>query len=68
MHTQIWDLRMYKNNVSQYPHIDEIKQTFLDGGLVAIPTETVYGLGANARNEKQSKISMLQKDVRQIIR
>ena len=28
MHTQIWDLRMYKNNVSQYPHIDEIKQTF----------------------------------------
>ncbi|OMG44744.1 translation factor Sua5, partial [Paenibacillus macerans] len=38
--------------VSQYPHIDEIKQTFLDGGLVAIPTETVYGLGANARNEE----------------
>lgn len=52
MHTQIWDLRMYKNNVNQYPHIDEIKQTFLDGGLVAIPTETVYGLGANARNEE----------------
>ena len=51
MHTQIWDLRMYKNNVSQYPHIDEIKQTFL-----------------MLETKKQSKISMLQKDVRQIIR
>ena len=68
MHTQIWDLRMYKNNVSQYPHIDEIKQTFLDGGLVAIPTETVYGLVRMLETKKQSKTSMLQKDARPIIR
>ena len=61
MHTQIWDLRMYKNNVSQYPHIDEIKQTFLDGGLVAIPTETVYGLVRMLETKKQSKTSMLQR-------
>ena len=28
--------------------IDEAAQIILDGGLVAFPTETVYGLGANA--------------------
>ena len=30
--------------------IDEAVQTLRDGGLVAFPTETVYGLGADARN------------------
>ncbi len=29
---------------------DEAVQTLRDGGLVAFPTETVYGLGADARN------------------
>lgn len=52
MKTQIWDLRKYEKDVAKYPKINEIKETILNGGLVAIPTETVYGLGANARNEK----------------
>ncbi|MFZ4061662.1 MAG: L-threonylcarbamoyladenylate synthase [Polynucleobacter sp.] len=30
--------------------IDEAVQTLRDGGLVAFPTETVYGLGADAKN------------------
>lgn len=30
--------------------INEAVQTLWDGGLVAFPTETVYGLGADARN------------------
>ncbi len=30
--------------------INEAVQTLRDGGLVAFPTETVYGLGADARN------------------
>lgn len=30
--------------------IENAAQTILDGGLVAFPTETVYGLGANALN------------------
>lgn len=32
-------------------HIDTAAQTLENGGLVAIPTETVYGLAANALNE-----------------
>ncbi|MFO0356345.1 MAG: L-threonylcarbamoyladenylate synthase [Sphingobacteriaceae bacterium] len=32
-------------------HIDTAAQTLENGGLVAIPTETVYGLAANAINE-----------------
>ena len=31
--------------------INEAVQTLRDGGLVAFPTETVYGLGADARNQ-----------------
>jgi L-threonylcarbamoyladenylate synthase len=32
--------------------IEEAAQIIRDGGLVAFPTETVYGLGADARNAK----------------
>ncbi|HMR57241.1 MAG TPA: Sua5/YciO/YrdC/YwlC family protein, partial [Cyclobacteriaceae bacterium] len=32
--------------------ITRAQQLLLDGHLVAIPTETVYGLAANALNEK----------------
>ena len=30
-------------------------QILIDGGLVAFPTETVYGLGANALDEEAAK-------------
>lgn len=33
-------------------NVDRAARTILEGGLVAIPTETVYGLAANAMNEK----------------
>lgn len=52
MNTQVWDIRQYKDDVLQFPYLNDIKETILDGGLVAIPTETVYGLGADARNEE----------------
>ena len=32
--------------------IEEAAQTIVNGGIVAFPTETVYGLGANALDEK----------------
>ena len=32
-------------------HIENAAQVLLDGGVIAYPTETVYGLGANAMNE-----------------
>lgn len=35
--------------------INEAVQTLRDGGLVAFPTETVYGLGADAKNAKAIK-------------
>jgi L-threonylcarbamoyladenylate synthase len=38
------------NSPQLHAVIDEAVQTLRDGGLVAFPTETVYGLGADARN------------------
>lgn len=35
--------------------LQEAAQILRDGGLVAFPTETVYGLGANALNEEAAK-------------
>lgn len=52
METKIWDLRTYRNDINQSPDIQEIKDTVINGGLVALPTETVYGLGADATNQK----------------
>ena len=40
---------IYKNNPD---NIRKAAQTILNGGLVAFPTETVYGLGANVYNAK----------------
>ena len=40
---------IYKNSQDT---ISKAAKTILDGGLVAFPTETVYGLGANAYNAK----------------
>ena len=67
VNTQIWDLRKYEENVVKYPKLNEIKETLLNDGLVAIPTETVYGLGANARNEHAEEKYMKLKDVLLII-
>ncbi|WP_422000216.1 L-threonylcarbamoyladenylate synthase [Reyranella sp.] len=33
-------------------HVEEAARLIRDGGLVAFPTETVYGLGADATNER----------------
>ena len=35
--------------------IAEAKQIIFDGGVVAIPTETVYGLGGNAFDDQAVK-------------
>lgn len=52
MKTNLWDMRQYQNAPLDYPELDKIKQIYQDGGLIAIPTETVYGLGADARNQQ----------------
>lgn len=38
-----------------YPQMEEIGAIIRDGGLVAFPTETVYGLGGDAFNPESSK-------------
>lgn len=43
-----------KNHVKD-EELLEAAQILRDGGLVAFPTETVYGLGANALNEEAAK-------------
>ena len=50
--TKIWDVREYNEDIQQYPKINEIKDIVLNGGLIGLPTETVYGLAANATDEE----------------
>ncbi len=50
--TKIWDVREYNEDLQQYPKINEIKDIVLNGGLIGLPTETVYGLAANATDEE----------------
>lgn len=50
--TKIWDVREYNEDLQQYPKINEVKDIVLNGGLIGLPTETVYGLAANAKDEQ----------------
>ncbi|MEZ2095967.1 Sua5/YciO/YrdC/YwlC family protein, partial [Staphylococcus aureus] len=52
MDTKIWDVREYNEDLQQYPKINELKDIVLNGGLIGLPTETVYGLAANATDEE----------------
>ncbi len=56
-----------KNNIDPEV-IEEAGNILKNGGLVAFPTETVYGLGADALKEEQRRRLMLQKAVHRIIR
>lgn len=49
-------------------NIEAAAKIIRDGGLLAIPTETVYGLGADALNEDAVLRIFLAKAVRRIIR
>jgi len=41
----------FKNDIKKY-ELDEVSNTLKNGKLVIFPTETVYGIGANALDEK----------------
>lgn len=47
--------------------VKELGAVIRRGGLVAFPTETVYGLGGNALDGEAAKKSMRPKDARRII-
>ncbi len=46
------DLRMEVISNPTQVNIEKAAKALIDGQLVAFPTETVYGLGADATNEK----------------
>lgn len=48
-------IRIIKNLQEDNEWISEAANIIKDGGIVAFPTETVYGLGANALNEEAVK-------------
>ncbi|UXR50786.1 L-threonylcarbamoyladenylate synthase [Staphylococcus simulans] len=52
MMTKTWDLRNQLQTEQGQRALNEISDIYHAGGLVAIPTETVYGLGANACDDQ----------------
>jgi L-threonylcarbamoyladenylate synthase len=54
-----------ENNIDKIP-IEEAGEVLREGGLVAFPTETVYGLGANALDENAVKKYLRQREDRKI--
>ncbi|MEK3888518.1 L-threonylcarbamoyladenylate synthase [Bacillus sp. FSL K6-3431] len=52
MKTIQWIVDKYEDNISTYPQIKEAAQFLNDNEVIAFPTETVYGLGANAKSDE----------------
>ncbi|MCJ7840562.1 L-threonylcarbamoyladenylate synthase [Lederbergia sp. NSJ-179] len=52
MNTIHWSVEKNVDNLDRYPQIVEAAQYLSDDQVVAFPTETVYGLGANAYSDK----------------
>lgn len=48
MHTILWVVKMNVDNLPTYPQIVKAASLLKEGETIAFPTETVYGLGANA--------------------
>ncbi len=55
LETYVWDVRKYVHNLQSYPQINQIVEGYQQNELIALPTETVYGLGANAKDEQAVK-------------
>ena len=49
------DIIKFKGNGKDKIYLKKISQTLRDGGLVVLPTETVYGLGGNGLNKRACK-------------
>jgi L-threonylcarbamoyladenylate synthase len=57
MKTNVWKVDKYVDNLENNPQIMDAAQVLRQNEVVALPTETVYGLGGNAKNyEAVSKI------------
>jgi L-threonylcarbamoyladenylate synthase len=45
---QRWNVNLNSDDWQWHPEADAVCRSLIDGGLVAVPTETVYGLAADA--------------------
>lgn len=52
MQTQMWTVDKNVDNLKTYPQIIEAAQKLKQNEVVAFPTETVYGLGGNAKSDE----------------
>ena len=52
METKLWKVDQDAEYAQGYPHIIEAAKYLANNEVIAFPTETVYGLGANAKSEE----------------
>lgn len=55
LETKFWVVNQDVSNPQDYPHIIEAANFLVNNEVIAFPTETVYGLGANAKSEEAVK-------------
>ena len=55
METKIWLVDKSVDNLQSYPQITQAAEKLSRNEVVAFPTETVYGLGANAKSDEAVK-------------
>ena len=52
METKVWKVDKYVDKLESNPHIVDAAHFLRDNEVVALPTETVYGLGGNAESDE----------------
>ena len=52
MNTRVWKVDKYVDKLESNPHIVDAAHFLRENEVVALPTETVYGLGGNAENDE----------------
>ncbi len=55
METKIWKVDKNVDNLMSYPQIQQAAELLKKDEVIAFPTETVYGLGANAKSDRAVK-------------
>ena len=51
MNTKVWKVDKYVDNLENNPQVVDAAQFLQENEVVALPTETVYGLGGNAKSD-----------------
>ena len=51
MNTKVWKVDKYVDNLENNPQVVDAANFLRENEVVALPTETVYGLGGNAESD-----------------